>query len=386
MTSARELPVGRDAHLDVEGERGDPSSYRSGDPSCISGVRLDCDGGANAAIYFHIRSKGAYRYIDYWFYYRFNDAPLKRLFAHESDWEGVVVAVPRVDENPNTFDFVALAAHNSVYRYLREALRCDGKAGSCGDTAKRVAVFVARGTHASYPQPCAGVGGKCRQNSAPWLENRFDGAAAWGGNQESQRVRALPVHGWATWGGAWDPRRKVRSPGKQPRFRDPSVATCISRWHATTAGACLTPEGKRDPCASWFGPLTTAVACNAGRLTQSLASGGLRASSRIEMRVFHGRTAAVDGLTQGLGEPAMPGVPVEIRGEEVPADRLYVRARNDDYVALARFDSLALRETGIALIEVTGRRGEPRIEIVPQGNFANPPIRAKPTAVVFIKR
>lgn len=89
---------------------------------------------------------------------------------------GVVVAVD--ERAPQTFDWIGFAAHEGVWRYFREHLRCEGSqlAGSCGSSrgerfGQRVNVYVARGTHAAYPLPCRArtrLGprlGACAQNS-----------------------------------------------------------------------------------------------------------------------------------------------------------------------------------------------------------------------------
>src|SRR5829696_3451869 len=147
------------------------------------------DAGGPSVVYAHVTRERARVAIDYWWFLRYNAYSLDR---HEGDWEGAtVIANPagtRVLE-------VHLAAHADVWRYGADVTRIvDG----------RVAVFVARGSHAAYPRRCAR---HCRQTGGALPEARFDGGRSWVGNGAAgcrrRCVRLLPTASWNAWPGRW---------------------------------------------------------------------------------------------------------------------------------------------------------------------------------------
>jgi lysophospholipase L1-like esterase len=184
-------------------------------------------------IYYHASQDRRRIYLDYWWYLRFNDAD-GGSFDHQSDWEGVVVAVDRQD--PTAPLDVGFAQHTSVNRYPRAYLSCNEvkTRGTCGTAARpsgeRINVFLARGTHAAYPTACVGsrtARGRCAEHDriagVPLPEGDHDGLLPWEGNEDPAALAALGP--WAWWPGMWDPDGNVESPAEQPRFREPSRRT-----------------------------------------------------------------------------------------------------------------------------------------------------------------
>jgi hypothetical protein len=170
LTSATQLTPAVE-HLDLRGD---------GPPD---------DAGTPSVIYAHV-TRGARRIaIDYWWFLRFNAFGFA---SHEGDWEGVTVIADRRGERVLAVHF---AAHTTVWRSPARVVRLAGR---------RVRVFVASGTHASYPRACLR---RCRQTDGLVSETRFDGRRAWSGNSgagcRARCVRLLPDAAWNAWRGRW---------------------------------------------------------------------------------------------------------------------------------------------------------------------------------------
>ena len=364
-----------------------PGAYGSKDATCRQDRLLDCDSGEAARIYYHVTHRGARAYIDYWWLLRFNDAPLGGKFDHQSDWEGVVVAV---DERrfPPTFDWVGFAAHEGVWRYFRETLRCEGdpRPGSCGTASEsrhgdRVNVYVAKGTHAAYPVPCAatGVVRLCEQNKrVPFAllsrfrvpEAGFDGRAPWGSNDEPAALAPFPERAWVQWPGRWDYTGHVQSPARQHRYAAPDNVT---------AGDCprrvcsaKPPPGYQAACFGWFGPNAVATACDSSTLRKAAALGPAPFSlrrGRMEDDAFvadvgDATSAGSPGVAQLLGTYLLRGEAIRVQGPTPPATELYVRIRRGDAVAEARFTGVRLESGESALIRPVARsRGDVTAEL-----------------------
>jgi hypothetical protein len=129
----------------------DGSSYHSPtnspcDPLC------DPNDGASVA-YFHISEIAGVRYVQYWFFYRFNDSTALNVIAngkdqHQGDWEGVTVAIG--NSNPaGRILWVSYSEHRAWYRYDASDLENHGALDGTHPL-----VFPAQGTHANYPDTC----------------------------------------------------------------------------------------------------------------------------------------------------------------------------------------------------------------------------------------
>jgi hypothetical protein len=325
-------------------------------------------------IYYHASQDADFVYLDYWWYLRFNDSPGGDRYDHQSDWEGVVVALDRRDQS--TFAWVGFAAHDSVWRYLRGSLSCDGAAvqGSCGTEngrfGHRVNVFIASGTHAAYPAACRPLSAgvpipfkhlSCRENKQiPQLtvlhvpEASFDGRRPWGGNADPRLLS--PLGPWARWPGTWDPARNVRSPAAQKRYRDPRHATDAS---CPPDGCSYTPpKGFERACRGWFGIEAVAAACDAGlldanahgaallRLRRGLADFGTGLQAPLE--TVGGQD--VPGVAQLVGAPLAAGETISLDGTAGPDTDLFVRAAAGRRIVDARFSDLGLDLGGHATV------------------------------------
>jgi len=132
-------------------------------------------------------------------------------FDHQSDWEGVTVVLD-ADSPSRSPTHVSYAQHEGSTRYTWGALERvwdmdANKSFRLGiDTRLRPLVFVARGTHASYPGSCEEE--KCRIPGAPHPENRHDGAQAWSGN-DAARCRSVCLALLPTRPESWGSARRV---------------------------------------------------------------------------------------------------------------------------------------------------------------------------------
>lgn len=316
------------AAADTSADVNDPERYSSPYPACnVAGLK-DCDSGDNSALYYHISplSPTGYRYVDYWFFYRYNkfgSNPITDNFNHQGDWEGVTVAPSIL--NPATFDFVSFSGHGTYYSYLRGTLSCDVPTGSvsCGDGSgpfgARVVSFVANGSHANYPRRCAELIDlvSCSQpDGRP--ERGFDGSRGWGRNlEEGSALLRFPDaadpdftgYNWVDWPGTWgDPAAgggAPASPGRQPHFVTPSSAECgepgcarearandgRDRGRSRRSGATAAVRAR---CGTWFGPPVQALVCAPATLKVALRkrSLGRQASVTFEPTTTTARAAS----------------------------------------------------------------------------------------------
>jgi hypothetical protein len=237
-------PTNHDAVLRVNAHPGAPDEFQRD---------------TSQRIYYHLtydRQRDV-RYFDYWVFYRFNDSPrLNGLtclpglaiaeatcFDHEGDWEGITVTVPGRRGTPSP-DSVAYAGHSWVYGFRWDALVAAG--ASAGSTHPKV--WVARGSHASYPMACGKAARtSCRQLKSDIPDGSRDGAKPWLNNvdaacQRDHCVAPLPLTraggpaSWSAFGGGWGmPRctvglklcvraRGPRSPYFQNRYAKPGDA------------------------------------------------------------------------------------------------------------------------------------------------------------------
>jgi hypothetical protein len=145
---------------------------------------------------------------------------------------------------------VVYSAHQTKGRYTWAALERIWSTGFTAAAARRRAnaerplVFVARGTHAAYPDACRG---RCTKRFPPHREEPHDGGLPWPGEREADCVAlcvtALPTTAqgskparWNAYNGRWGTTRcelwvfcsssdPPKSPGQQPRYQQPWCAT-----------------------------------------------------------------------------------------------------------------------------------------------------------------
>jgi hypothetical protein len=239
--------AGSPAYIDIHGKARNGEDFGSPSPGCqLSPPARDCNSGPAAVIYYRRTTHEGRWYWDYWWFLRYNDYKGKvnecRFVCgdHEGDWEGVtVVTTPSLEP-----EIVGV-----VYAAHKDRVLVDGS--TLPSAGGHPLVWIASGTHASYPYDCDGDCGQ--YNGLP--EDPHDGAIPWGGNREKECeetgcVRPLPEIGaaadvalpaagaWAGWGGKWGEtchkgckgalkhqESSPASPGAQTRFQCPWVPT-----------------------------------------------------------------------------------------------------------------------------------------------------------------
>lgn len=207
-----------------------------------------------APLYWYVRRNAADIYVGYWWFFPFNPTPVFRrstcrplagvpdraCFDHASDWEGITV-VARPDERGDVSPTAVIyEQHGKMVRRSWDSLG-EVWGGRLGD--ERPLVFVAAGSHASYPEACSAQ--VCFQ--APLHPNRPEGP--YGGEEPWQNngdevcqwtcLQRLPVTAereaalWNAFPGVWGRRVCIwwdavctqttapRSPGFTDRFLRP---------------------------------------------------------------------------------------------------------------------------------------------------------------------
>jgi len=258
---------GEAGYIDIHGEGKNGSGYEAADPKCIEDGPedddvLDCNAGPGAVMYYRRTSHEGRWYWDYWWFYRYNDYKgvgdaCDSIFCgdHEGDWEGITVVTT-----------ATVPAEIVGAIYAAHAQRVLIRGSELPRAGNHPLVFVAKGTHASYPFWCAGDCRQYRKVAGERLpETHHDGAVAWGANSDAECaehtcVRPLPEVGkpgqkalplaaaWAGWPGMWGGtcfRRcehvahgeaSPRSPGLQARFRGPWAVTHRALPNADNSG------------------------------------------------------------------------------------------------------------------------------------------------------
>jgi hypothetical protein len=326
-------------------------------PVHCGGVLLDCGTGARSAIYYHVTQSNDRYYLDYWIFYRFNHfsasqpglsckSQLARANAvcdeHQGDWEGVTAVTQPGDAT--RLDYVVYAAHGGTFRYSASQLRImDGT---------HPVVYVANGSHASYPRPCASScsqpPGLAQLGLVDLPEGDFDGKAAWArngdscpANQPGTCLISLSLQPWVTWAGQWgagcgsacggaSDANSPASPGRQARYQTP--------W-CSSANSIFTCDGTAvASCADWLGPLVAAVACDEGVLTTGLNRTNKTAPGRIEILLPNAAalTAHTPGVVQHLGNPLTPPFAFDVVADG-PATQILVRAEQAGVVVEDQF-------------------------------------------------
>lgn len=319
----------------------------------------DCDEGPDSVIYANTLERSAgYNYFDYWFFYRYNP-----FFGdnHQADWEEVTVAQSLTD--PDTFDWVQFHEHTYATgysstdgglggSYLRANLSCDdGGPGSCGSDQQgaageasdphghRVWVYVAGGSHASYPIECDNA---CVQPAIWTLEGDHGGQVPWGNNDSPSALIKFPAAvgwldpnqgNWTDWPGKWGEEGTPASPGTHSQFGCPWIGNpddataCSARSHAVARSSALTREA--SACGAWYGDSVIAAACSPAALRTSAQKGrlGRRGTARIVVHGSRRRSASAPGIAQAVGRNLRPGETIVLSGRRTADTQLMVRAQ-----------------------------------------------------------
>lgn len=126
-------------------------------------------------VFYHYRRNGGRHEIQYWWFLGYNDAPAS--FNHQGDWEHVTVHIEQRE-----IVGVHFASHESGTWVPRQSLRFAGG---------RPVVYMARGTHASYPRPGSFYFG---------IDETADGGHQW---DVAQSLLSLGAQPWKDFAGAW---------------------------------------------------------------------------------------------------------------------------------------------------------------------------------------
>jgi hypothetical protein len=349
----------------------------------------DCGGAPGSAIYYHVTRSNDRYYVDYWWFLRFNDfyrtSDTCRQAAfvaggvcdqHEGDWEGVTVVTP--PGRPNALDYVVYAAHRGTFRYAASQLHKHGL---------RPEVFLARGSHAAYPKPCANA--HCMQPAAlaqglvRLPEGRFDGAKSWKRNAQNcsadvptSCLLSLPrtdedPNSWTVWPGRWGAGcqdachglpgvNSPQSPGVQPRYKTPSCSL---------QGAEQTCDGKALGCSDWLGPQVSVVACNPALLAKASSSANAPRAGTLKVAIAgHDPIGeSSPGIVQALGDPLAPPSSVTISGGDA-ASQVLVRAQREGHIVEARFSRLGLGSGRSAVITIHVGHSDDRVVLLTQAD------------------
>jgi hypothetical protein len=420
--------------LDIAGSQANGLDYATSDDSCIEPPLLDCNEGPRTAIYYRVQGAHGRYYIDYWWFFRFNDFPEFdaaqrceedfRPFCgdHEGDWEGVTVVTS--PEDPDEVGYVAYAAHNGTSRYLPSP-----QLKLKGPDKTRPVVYVARGSHAAYPRPCEGELPvvRCLQDEkvvGPLRlpEGEHDGTKPWGRNTgpnckddedqpgNSECLLPLPPgtvveeKSWNAYAGLWGRvcpggatcpvMRGPLSPGQQKRYDSPWCAYDVSpdgqiaeqlTCDVLTPGAGTQARpgvATAADCQAWAGVSAAVLACDAATLAEALASDeeSDQAGIAIEVKeagqpVRRAEDSETAGVSQSLGQPLRAPSRVRITGR---VSDIVIRARppigsgQEDFVE-ATFTGLAIGPEEQVTARIRERDGQLRVTLLlPSGDILLP--------------
>lgn len=400
------------AYIDINGEgtSGGTDTWHSPTEACFldEGYEddeklFDCDEGSATAIYYHpteqpdpspgLPGDQGYNFLDYWFFYRFNQGPLAGATDdHEGDWESVYVAVPKAE--PTTFAYAVFAAHNGgPWRYLRGALICDSNE-SCGEEGspegERVNVFVAMGSHASYPQPCSS-GCKQTESLASNVvddENNHDGEDPWGANNDPEALRLFPSgkewgpspssreeSAWTDWPGLWGHSDDSIFESSGPNGPGTRGARWSEPWSAWECTDVYAPEGQDcedmvasslspawpelaavgqslapvpvppvvRTCLPWLGPEVQYVACNGQELANRMHEGTLNPQNAPSLPEAATAIGSAPGLIQVLGPALSPSDSVVVTHAMSLRGALLVRVLNGEHFEIRLLEPPTVR-------------------------------------------
>ena len=357
----RECFGGSNAYIDIHGHK--PSGYTGDLGECLRPVVWDCTDLQHSKVHYNVLVGRSRVYVDYWLFYRYNQwnppIPPVEPDNHEGDWEGVTIWLMK--RAPDRVHTVIFASHKDRSRYLRDVILPY-------NFTERSRVFIARGSHASYPRPCTY---DCRQASGGLPETPYDGKSPWLQNEPSQcpagkclialpadpvkpgsEARATP-NTFSSWNGKWGkgvsagcklgklPKVDAPfgcgpgSPGDQARFKRPwsltqdrtGIATAASREVASAAAT----DSERVLCDDgWFGQGIVATVCDQPALDGYMALAtepDVPTTLALSTTADGTRTAASGGIAQAMADKPLPPLGrITVAGEASDSAVLSVRA------------------------------------------------------------
>ena len=380
---------------------GDPSDFRS--PTCASSSVPVRDCNNTQGIYYHYgQSVHGYRFIDYWFYYRYNPFPTPPPYPddnHEGDWEGLTVELDPAP-NPPAVTGIVLDQHGHLAFRLPQAFTwCSDGAASRADCnpssvspsgVAHAGVFVAEGSHASYEQRCTQ---DCFNPVGDDLvhEHSHDGEVGWSDNSSSACATASTggcvtnLGSWAAWTGCWGGTGTCSDDiipfGTSPKG---PAARQGGRYGCTEVGwACSeTPEGGPVPfnfrkgtrtepravpmlpvgtsldekCSSWMDRELAASACSPASLKLAHEQHQLSKPGQFSLLIRGRRTATAPGLVQVVGTPVRLGELVRLRGKMAKDVTIILICRVGRKLFEIRLSAVRARSDANIRIIADGRR------------------------------
>jgi hypothetical protein len=330
----------------------------------------DC-GDAPAEYYDFGQGTHFYRFLDYWFFYRYNNfQTLGFDDDHEGDWEGVTVVLkpqPGLQSKNAVAGAIFWGHGKGTFRLASAIAWCipNGAVGSnnwsnCALTndSSSLGAFVAKGSHASYAQSCLSP---C-SNELGLPEGRSDGNVGWDDNYDARCTQdqcvkpMMYIDGTATlpwvywpnpstgpsWPGSWGGDETGLAYGNSPK--SPGQQTAYSCTQAGwNCGASLTADSDPFPtplslaqtsaqthafslslCRNWYDARLAAYACSASRLRATVDAGRLGSAGGDFNLIVRGRQgAATAGLVQVGGQPLRPGMAIRFAGTP-PSDSVVI--------------------------------------------------------------
>jgi Patatin-like phospholipase/Vacuolar protein sorting-associated protein 62 len=232
------LPVEGAARLDLDylddalyGDgrpvRGDDYLDETGGSHAADALAMRRDNGLDDVVYGQTRRSGGRLWLQYWFFYYYNDKGFLKVGRHEGDWETIQLRIG-ADGEP---DAVTYGRHA-----CGERADWDEVERQRTDDGEAPVVYCARGSHASLLR-----GGT---HSAPAVPDHNDGL----GPRLRPRLVALgdDLPGWARWPGRWGSTRRretfegdsPRGPAQDRRWQSPA------EFHHEARPAAETPRWK----------------------------------------------------------------------------------------------------------------------------------------------
>jgi len=369
------------------------SENQSYDPTA-TGAPRDC-GDVDGVYYDFGQSLHGYRFLDYWFFYRYNS---RSWDYHEGDWEGVTVelapnapAIPSETNSSYVVGVIFWAHGHGVYRLHQDLQWCiDGASVASTDcsTSKQsshVAAFVASGTHATYEQACDDETNHCwnpRLNTNN--ESSHSGSIGWIGNATGQCASSshecvypltdfdgTALEPWLSWTGRWgnsagdavidngtlgyaDTGSSPRGPQSQTPYlctqtgwfcsqndnieNGPVLSALRLPTSPSTAErplqAAASPSFVISRCSSYYDGALAAFACSPSELTRAVKENQLTRSGHFSITVKGLHTGTAPGLVHVLGGPLRPGAVLRFAGRPAKDEVVKVNCfyRQKEYV------------------------------------------------------
>jgi hypothetical protein len=190
---------------------------------------VKCEVYSEAPVYYQYSPR---RFITYWFFFGFSSpfrgSSLFDVAGHEGDWERISV---RLDSSGRPTEVAYYQHKGDPTTANRKSVSWSELGATGGLQGERPIVFVARGSHASYPKACRRVFGV--KFCATDLR---DAGWRWTASEHLRDVTAQP---WYGFGGAWGALGGLLTDFSGPAGPGPNGLDC----HKPAAPRAWLPEG-----------------------------------------------------------------------------------------------------------------------------------------------